>query len=110
MRLNLPNSSQSAIIFVLGDNLENLHGLERKKFPMAKTLKLKDSMSKLESLVRKLESGEIDLDESLRTFEVGIKLTRDIQDSINAAVQKVRVLTEKDGLPLTSIVPSESGE
>ena len=42
------------------------------------------SLEELESLVDQMESGELSLDESLRAFERGIKLTRQCQEALAA--------------------------
>jgi exodeoxyribonuclease VII small subunit len=53
------------------------------------------SMQALESLVDQLEQGDLTLEESLAAFERGIKLTRACQQALNAAEQRVRILTER---------------
>jgi exodeoxyribonuclease VII small subunit len=58
-----------------------------------KTYPFEESLHRLEGLVQKMESGDLTLEESLATFEEGIKLTR-------AAEQKVRLLIEKNDAPL----------
>ena len=55
------------------------------------------SLEKLEALVEQMESGELGLEESLKAFEQGVKLTRLCQETLNAAQQKVQQLVEKDG-------------
>lgn len=49
-------------------------------------------MAQLESLVGRLESGELSLDEAMQTFEQGIQLTRQCQQALDKAEQKVQVL------------------
>jgi exodeoxyribonuclease VII small subunit len=39
-----------------------------------------------------LESGELSLEESLKSFEQGIKVARDCQAALKSAEQKVEVL------------------
>ena len=55
------------------------------------------SLEELESLVESLESGELSLEDSLKTFEKGIQLTQSCQTALQEAEQKVQVLLEKDG-------------
>ena len=43
---------------------------------MAKEIKFEDALSELESIVQKLERGELSLEESLTAFEEGIRLSR----------------------------------
>ncbi len=56
-----------------------------------------DVLTELESLVDTLEQGELTLEQSLAYFERGIELTRTCQKALDAAEQKVRILT--DGSP-----------
>lgn len=56
-----------------------------------------DSMAELEQLVEQMEQGDISLEESLKSFERGIKLTRTCQKALQDAEQKVQILLEKDG-------------
>jgi exodeoxyribonuclease VII small subunit len=50
------------------------------------------SLELLQKAVRKLESGELNLEESLKHFEEGVKLTRVCQEYLAAAEQRVEVL------------------
>ena len=53
------------------------------------------TLAQLEELVSRLESGELPLDEALRTFEQGVRLTRECQTSLTAAQQKVQQLLQR---------------
>ncbi|GAA5317042.1 MAG: exodeoxyribonuclease VII small subunit [Candidatus Pelagadaptatus aseana] len=55
------------------------------------------SMQELEKLVTALEQGDLSLEKSLEAFEKGVKLTRECQDRLAAAEQKVQLLTEHQG-------------
>ncbi len=55
------------------------------------------SLAELQSLVERLESGELSLEDSLGAFEQGIRLTRDCQTALAQAEQKVQILLERDG-------------
>lgn len=59
-------------------------------------LDLDQSLEKLEGLVGELEEGSLTLEASLKTFEEGVKLTRDCQKMLDKAEQKVRVLLADD--------------
>ncbi|WP_078118759.1 exodeoxyribonuclease VII small subunit [Thiosocius teredinicola] len=52
-----------------------------------------ESLAELEALVEKMEGGEMTLDESLGAFERGIALTKHCQQALQAAEQKVEILT-----------------
>ena len=56
-----------------------------------------ESLAKLEALVARLEGGELSLEDSLTTFEEGIRLTRECQQALRTAEQKVSLLTERGG-------------
>jgi exodeoxyribonuclease VII small subunit len=55
------------------------------------------SLAELESLVERLERGDLPLDEALKTFERGVKLTRHCQSALKAAQQKVEILMKRSG-------------
>ncbi len=57
------------------------------------TLSFEQALSELESLVETLERGELSLEESLKTFERGIELTRTCQQALKEAEQKVEILS-----------------
>jgi len=52
------------------------------------------TLEQLESLVERLESGALSLEDSLTAFEKGIRLTREAQQRLDDAELKVRALTE----------------
>lgn len=52
-------------------------------------------LNELEELVRKLEQGELSLEQSLSAFERGVKLTRECQTALRNAEQRVQQLVER---------------
>lgn len=54
-----------------------------------------ESLGELEALVERMESGELSLEDSLSAFERGIALTRSCQQALQAAEQKVEILSTK---------------
>ncbi|MBU4484796.1 exodeoxyribonuclease VII small subunit [bacterium] len=60
----------------------------------------KDSFEKnvktLEDLVKKLESGNLTLDDSLKAFEEGIGLTRTCEGQLKEAKTKIEKLIKKE--------------
>ena len=54
------------------------------------------TFTELEELVKKMEGGDLSLEESLQYFERGILLTKNCQQALNKAEQKVRILLEKN--------------
>lgn len=53
-------------------------------------------MVELSSLVDDLEAGNLSLDDALKTFERGVSLTRQCQDALQHAEQRVRILLDGD--------------
>lgn len=68
--------------------------MPRKK---ATTPDFEQSLNELETLVEQMEQGDISLEQSLELFERGIKLTRNCQESLKKAEQRVQQLVEKNG-------------
>jgi len=56
--------------------------------------KLEQTIGELESLVEQLEGGELTLEQAVREFERGIKLTRQCQNALKNADRKVEILLE----------------
>ena len=54
------------------------------------------ALEELEALVRRLESGELSLDQSLEEFKKGVELTRQCQAVLDRAQQTVEQLTKLD--------------
>ena len=55
-----------------------------------------ESLVALEERVRKLEAGEIPLEEALEVFEQGIELTRECHEKLDAAEGRIIELTRSD--------------
>jgi exodeoxyribonuclease VII small subunit len=55
------------------------------------------SLNELEKIVAELEQGDISLEESLKSFEKGVELTRACQKALKEAEQKVQILIEENG-------------
>jgi len=62
-----------------------------------KKLDYETAVSELESLVERLEQGDISLEESLKLYERGVLLARDCQEALQAAEQKVQMLIQQSG-------------
>ena len=69
---------------------------ERETMPKER---FEDALNKLEKIVSQLEEGDIALEESLRLFEEGIRLSRFCNQKLDEAEKKVEILLkDKDGL------------
>ncbi|MCK9363969.1 MAG: exodeoxyribonuclease VII small subunit [Syntrophales bacterium] len=58
-------------------------------------------LAKLEEIVRRMETGEMTLEESLAAFEEGIKLSRNCAKTLDEAQRKVEILLQ-EGEKLTT--------
>ncbi|MBN4080525.1 exodeoxyribonuclease VII small subunit [Beggiatoa alba] len=61
----------------------------------SKPLDFEKALHELENLVATMEQGDLSLEESLKHFERGVKLTRQCQSALKQAEQKVQILIEK---------------
>ncbi len=71
--------------------------------------KFEDAMKKLEEIVGKMEKGDMPLNDSLKMFEEGIKLTRFCSQELSKAEKKVELLTRDTKGELVA-VPFEEEE
>jgi len=56
------------------------------------------SLEKLEDLVEKMESGELNLEEMIKSFEEGSKLVERCSEKLNQVEQKIeKLIKNKDG-------------
>lgn len=53
-------------------------------------------LNRLEEIVQKMEKGELSLDDSLKLFEEGIKLSRECQGQLTQAEAQVKKLIAID--------------
>ena len=61
-----------------------------------KSLDFEKSLAKLENIIEALEDGELPLNESIKTFEEGVKITKHCQELLAKAELKIQKLLEKD--------------
>ena len=54
------------------------------------------SLSELEDILNSMEEGGLSLEESLKKFETGVKLTRHCQTLLEQAEQKIQTLGEEE--------------
>ena len=68
-------------------------------------------LGRLEEIVQKMEKGDLALEESLKLFEEGVKLSRECHQRLNEAESKVKLLMSvgADGQPVcTDFTPEEN--
>lgn len=58
--------------------------------------KFEDALEKLEDIVRKMEAGDMPLDDALKSFEEGIKLIRFCSAKLEETERRVEMLLEKE--------------
>jgi exodeoxyribonuclease VII small subunit len=68
-----------------------------------KAATFEQAVKRLSEIVQALEKGDLPLEDSLRLFEEGVKLSRASQDKLDAAQKRVEELLgfERDGRPRT---------
>ena len=69
------------------------------------------SLAELEKIVEQLEDGDLPLEESLKLFETGVKLSRECRERLTDAERRIEVLM-KDGngnLNLSELSPEQGG-
>lgn len=59
---------------------------------MAADLPFEKALEKLEKIVQDLETGDISLDDALKKYEEGIKLSRACQQKLAQAEKKIEIL------------------
>lgn len=69
-----------------------------------------ESLAELEALLQRMESGNMSLEDSLKSFEQGVKLTRKCQNALADAEQKVQKLLERNGELITEPFDALGGE
>ena len=67
-----------------------------------------EALEELERLVSSMEEGELSLEDSMKAFEKGIKLTRECQTALQKAEQKVQILLNESGETQAFDVKDES--
>jgi len=58
-------------------------------------MKFEEALKKLEKIVEELESGKLPLDDSLKKYEEGVKLSRFCHKTLQSAQKKIELLTKK---------------
>ncbi len=61
--------------------------------------RFEESLNKLEKIVSKLEKGDISLEESLKLFEEGVRLSRLCNEKLDEAEMRVEILLkDREGI------------
>jgi len=74
----------------------------------AKNQTFESSLKELEKIVRGLEEGDLSLEESLKLFEDGVRLSRECQERLNQAERRIEILLKDgDGNPTLEAIGNE---
>ncbi len=76
--------------------------------PRKKTPDFEQSLAELETLVSAIEQGDLSLEQSLVAFEQGVRLTKECQQRLQDAEQRVQVLVEQNGELVTRPLDAEA--
>lgn len=56
-----------------------------------------ENLATLEQIVAQLEKGDVPLEEALKQFEVGVKLSQELQQTLQTAEQSLAKIVNADG-------------
>ncbi len=59
-------------------------------------MEFEKKLKRLEDIVEKMESGDLSLDDSMKLFEEGVKMSRECQAQLSVAEEKVKLLLSVD--------------
>ena len=62
--------------------------------PAANPPTFEAAIAQLQATVKRLESGDLSLEDALKSFEEGVKLTRVCQQHLTAADQRIEILVK----------------
>jgi exodeoxyribonuclease VII small subunit len=68
--------------------------MARKKI---ENLSFEESLVELETIVKNLEQGDLNLEDSMALFERGLHLSQHNQEKLKGAEQQINILLEKNG-------------
>ena len=60
-------------------------------------IKFEDALNRMEKIVTELEGGKLTLEEAVKKYEEGIKLSLICSKALDSAKRKVEVLMKKEG-------------
>ena len=64
---------------------------------MSKEKKFEENLADLEAIVQKLESGQVPLEEAISEFQKGMKLSKDLQETLDQAEKTLVKVLQADG-------------
>jgi exodeoxyribonuclease VII small subunit len=72
--------------------------------------KFEKALARLEEIVQKLEEGDMTLEDSLKAFEEGVKLSRFLAKKLDEAERKVEILLADEKGMTTEPFAGEAGD
>lgn len=63
---------------------------------MKKEKKFEDELKELEEIVRNLENGDLNLDEAIKEFEKGMKISKECTKKLDLAEKKINMLVQDE--------------
>lgn len=64
---------------------------------MSKKKPFEEQLADLETIVQKLEQGEVALEDAISEFQKGMKLSKDLQETLNQAEKTLVKVMQADG-------------
>ena len=64
---------------------------------MSNEKKFEENLADLEAIVQKLESGQVPLEEAISEFQKGMKLSKDLQETLDQAEKTLVKVMQADG-------------
>ena len=64
---------------------------------MSKDKKFEENLADLESIVQKLENGDVALEEAIAEFQKGMQLSKDLQKTLDQAEKTLVKVMQADG-------------
>lgn len=64
---------------------------------MSEKTNFEDKINELEEIARELEDGNLNLDESMKKFEDGMKLSKECTKILDQAEKKIMILVNENG-------------
>lgn len=75
---------------------------------MRKSQDFEQTLTQLETIVQRLESGNLPLEDALKNFEEGIKLAQAAKTKLQQAEQQIQILLQKSSTaPLQEFNPDD---
>ena len=70
---------------------------EGMKFKMKKAQNFETKLTELEKIVSELEQGDLSLEDSVKKFEEGMKISKECNSLLEDAEKRITIILEKNG-------------